>query len=140
MRRSGRRSSPIRSSARLLGLSPFPVAHFGNVFEMFHHVLAMLIERLVVESGKLVRFVGERLIGGPRLAAQRFYAQVVAAGPVEHEHVEWRRGRALFDKAAHMEAVRIWTAVEKLVDRAEIAMECKDHVLVQGEELLAVGF
>ena len=41
---------------------------------MFDHVLAMLLERLMVKCGKLVRLVGERLIGGPRLPPQRFYA------------------------------------------------------------------
>ena len=48
---------------------------------MFHHVLAMLIERLVVKSGKLVRLVEDRLIGIFWPPAQRFDAQVVAAGP-----------------------------------------------------------
>ena len=46
--------------------------------------------------------------------------------PLQHDHVERRRGRALLVEAAHVEAVGVGPAVHELVDRARVAVEGED--------------
>jgi hypothetical protein len=66
---------------------------------------------------RLGRDLGVGLRGG----AYRLHEHVVAAGAVEHEQVEWRRGRALLDAAVDLEARELGAVEEQLLDRGRIA-------------------
>ena len=65
---------------------------------------------------------------------------MIAARFIEYDHVEWRGGRSLFVKTAHVETGRIWAAMDDLVNRPRIAVEGKHDRFVFREVLNEGGF
>src|SRR5262249_62276334 len=57
---------------------------------------------------------------------------------IEHAHVEWRRGGALFLVAAHVKVPVALAAIGQPVNKPGIAMEREDDRLVDGEQRVKI--
>src|SRR5215207_1895339 len=66
-------------------------------------------------------------------ALQSVHRQVVAAHAVEQHHIEGGRRGALLGETANVETVDVDVPVHDLVDRALVAVEGEDDLLVGGE-------
>ena len=62
-------------------------------------------------------------------------AKMITADIIEHDHIKRSGGRSLFFKSSHMEALRIWTSMHKLMDSSLVAMESKHDRLISSEVL-----
>src|SRR5205085_7648669 len=109
---------------------PRPVADLGRVFQMLLGVRdGLLDQRFQLDDQPW------GLRADARRAAQRLARQVIAAHPVEHDHVEGGGRGALLGEAAHVEAFRVDAPMDDLVDRTLVAVEGEDNRLVGGEQL-----
>src|SRR5690606_22605582 len=81
---------------------PGPARDRRQVSEVLTHVALVLVELRLAEVEDSVRALGPA--PGP---AERLLGQVEPAHPVEHHHVEGRRGGALLPVAADVEAVGV---------------------------------
>src|SRR5215218_11416474 len=138
-------SGPHHVSARAVGLrryrgviaigsrGPHPVTDLGRVLQVLPGVGRGPGDRSLQ--------LGDKGWGAVLRPASRIYAlqglrgQVVAAHAVEDDHVEGGRRGALLGEAANVEAVDVDVPMHDLVDRALVAVEGEDDLLVCGEEL-----
>src|SRR5919204_3281100 len=125
----GLRGHPGQADARSASC-PRPVADLRHVFQMLLRVRdGLLDQRFQLDDQP------RDLRAEARCAAQRLARQVIAAHPIEHDHVEGGGRGALLGEAAHVEALRVDTPMDDLVDRTLVAVEGEDNRLVGGEQL-----
>ncbi len=126
----------IRMTSATCSAPPGPVRHVRHVLEVRDDVRRVLGQPFLAEPLEPVPAV--HATRGP---AQHLLGEVEARHPVEHDHVERGRGRALLAEPADVETTRVRTSVDDLVDRAWVPVEGEHDVPVareQGVEL-AVG-
>ena len=70
----------------------------------------------------------------PMRPVERKDGEVIAAHLVQHHHIEWCRRRPLLVETADVEAVGVRAAVQNRVEGPLVAVECKHHRLVRGEQ------
>src|ERR1700743_689668 len=80
----------------------------------------------------LARSIG--MAGKTWCAYDGIHCQLETVDVVQHTHIEGRSGSPFFLIAAHMNVVVIGTAISKPVNQVRIAVKCKDHGLVLGED------
>src|SRR5712692_1633236 len=97
---------------------PHPVTNFWHVFEVCSHVGVVLSEQIIALGDQCRREFSHTCCTPHRLDAE-----LIAAHPIEHDHIEGRRRRSLFIKTTYMEAVGIRTTMDHGVNGPRITME-----------------
>src|SRR5438067_2102872 len=114
---------------------PYPVAHFWHIFKILSDIRFVFFQQIVT--------LGDQWRCQPAHAGcllQCLNAEVIAAGFIEHDHVEGRGSRSLFIKTAHVETMLIRASMDDLVNRPRIAVEGKHDRFVFREMLNEGGF
>src|SRR5579859_969909 len=127
-------SDPPRTCLDPLALRlPLPVAHRGHIFSVLGHVELVPLHDLKI---MLYRFYDYGFEPGDAL--NRIKLELIAVHVIEHDHVEWRGGRALFFISADVEVIVVLAPVGQAMDQRRITMIRKDHRAVGGKDLVEV--
>ena len=133
-RRKGRRGDLLKHDA-FFGRRrrPTPVRDFGHVFAMFRNVSFVALHRF----GKTLRgFIGDAL--QTRHAANGIEREPEAIHAIEHDHIERRGRRSLFDIAADVNVAVIAPAIREAMNQRRVAVEREDDRLIGGEERIEI--
>src|SRR5665213_3840035 len=121
-----------RLSAHLV--RPDPVLDFGHVLAMLPDIPRVL-EQLVAELLLDVR----RAHGKSGDAVDDVDRQMISIEPVEHDHIERRRGGALLLEAVNMHLGMIGAVIGQAVNQIRIAVIGEDHRPVAREHAIEVA-
>src|SRR5260221_2805831 len=110
---------------------PYPVAHFGHVFQMSSYIRFVFRKQIVALSDQW-RCQPSNACG----LSHRLNAEMIAARFIEHDHVEWCGGRFLFIKNTHVGTGRMRASMDHLGNSPCIAVEVKHDPLIFPEVLI----
>ena len=94
----------------------------------------MNILRVLVELVAHALFDVCRLRLQLRHPVRHIYHQMEAIKGIEHHHVKWRGGGALFLVAAHVEIAVVGTTISKTMNQPRIAVVSENDRLAGGEQ------
>src|ERR1700685_485043 len=114
-------------------VGPYPPLYFGHVLAMLPDVTCML-KQLIAELLLDVRSADRK----PGDTVDDVDRKMIAIEPVEHDHVERRRGRSLFLETVNMHLGMIGAVIGEAVDQIRVAVISKDHGLVAGEHAVEI--
>src|SRR5258708_37764930 len=101
---------------------PYPVAHFGHVFQMSSYIRFVFRKQIVALSDQW-RCQPSNACG----LSHRLNAEMIAARFIEHDHVEWGGGCFLFIKTTHGETGGMPASIDDLVERPWVTGGSKNH-------------
>src|SRR5713226_1986823 len=90
---------------------PHPIAHLRHIFEVSQDISFM--------PGKQLVALGDQWWGEFSHAcgsSHRLNTEMIAAHMVQYDHIKWRGGRPFLHEPAHMEARRIGSSMNNLMN------------------------
>ena len=112
---------------------PTPVLHLGHILAVLADVKLVTLHRAPVTVCRSLL-----LMLKPWNPADGVERELVAVEIVQHDHVEGRRRRAFLLVAAHMKIVMVVPPIGQPVNHPRIAVEGKDHRLVEREHRIEI--
>lgn len=102
-------------------IAPDPIAYLWHVLQILSYIGCVFDQHIFTLRDQLwSQFLDSRR------SLERFDTEMIAAHTIFDNHVERCGGRSFFKEAAYMEAMRIASSMDNLVDGPLIAMEGED--------------